>query len=231
MKEENQEARRLAEQAVRIDPYPDAWVALGFTYWEDIFGGWTQSREESIERALECANNALSADKDNPEALALLAQTVHFKNEYDRMVELMERAVSLAPNHAQNTALLSMALFYVGRFEEALERIKRAMQLSPIYPNWFLSMLGPCYHMLRQQELAISTLREGVNRDPAALPRLWLISSLVETGSLEEAKNFAKDVLRIEPLFSARQWDDINFKQAANKDRIVGNLLKAGLSE
>ena len=92
-------------------------------------------------------------------------------------------------------------------------------------------MLGPCYHMLRQQELAISTLREGVNRDPGALPRLWLISSLVETGSLEEAKNFAKDVLRIEPLFSARQWDDINFKQAANKDRIVGNLLKAGLSE
>ena len=127
----------------------------------------------------------------------------------------MEKAVRLAPSHAFNTALLADALFFAGRVDESAEKIKRAMRLSPIYPAWYLAMLGACYHVMKENELAISTLKEGVELEPdSPLCKLWLTSSLVERGMLEEAKSVAREVMRIEPNFSTRDWKDLVFKDA-----------------
>ncbi len=232
VREENLEARRLAEEAIRIDPYVNAWVELGFTHCMDAKWDWTEPPEQSLERAREAAEKALEMEEDNIDALGLLGWVLLLEEKQDGAVEVMEKAVRLVPNHAFNTAVLADALFFAGRVEESVEKIKRAMRLSPIYPAWYLAMLGACYHVMKEHELAISTLKEGVELEPdSPLSKAWLTSALVDVGLLEEAKSVAGEVMRIEPNFSARNWKDLVFKDAAVKERIIENLLKAGLPE
>ena len=41
--------------------------------------------------------------------------------------------------------------------------MKRAMRLSPIYPPWYSGMLGTCYHLMGDNELAIQHLKRPLS--------------------------------------------------------------------
>jgi hypothetical protein len=58
---------------------------------------------------------------------------------------------------------------------------------------------------------------------------VWLASTLAEIGRLDEAKAVAKEVLEIEPNFSALRWAN-SFKTKSH-ERLKGNLLAAGLPQ
>ena len=67
--------------------------------------------------------------------------------------------------------------------------------------------------------------------EPAStFARPYLISALVETGSLGEAKQVAKELMRIDPEFALSRWPGAEFKDTSVKRKIVDNLVKAGLS-
>jgi hypothetical protein len=67
------EARHLARAAIAMDPgYAHAWTLLGRTHWTDVFGGWADSRQESLEKAFEAAQKTFEIDNDDPETLSLL---------------------------------------------------------------------------------------------------------------------------------------------------------------
>ena len=233
IREDNLEARRLAEEAVRIDPYyASAWTELGWTHWEDAFFGWTESQEQSEEKALEAARKALELEEDYPNALALLGYLHRLRGEHDRAVELTERAVALAPNDAENTAELAHTLAFVGKAEEAVEMFKRAIRLSPIYPAWYLVGLGTCYYSMNELDLAISTFQEAIVMDPdPAFARIYLTSALIEVGLVEDAEQVAREVMRIERSFSVKNWQGAQFKDAKIGEKIIDNLIKAGLPE
>ena len=233
IREDNLEARRLAEEAVRIDPcYASAWTELGWTHWEDAFFGWTESKERSEEKSLEAARKALALEEDYPNALALLGFVHRLRGEHDRAVELAEKAVALAPNDAENTAELAHTLVYVGKAEEAVEMFRRAIRLSPIYPAWYLVGLGTCYYAMNDLNLAMSTFREAIVMEPNhAYARIFLASALVEVGSVEDAKQAAREIMSIERGFSVTNWQGAQFKDARIREKITDNLVKAGLPE
>ncbi|MEE9595264.1 MAG: tetratricopeptide repeat protein, partial [Acidiferrobacterales bacterium] len=167
IREDNLEARRLVEEALRIDPcYASAWTELGWTHWQDAYFGWTDSREHSEEKALEAAEKALELEENYPNALALLGFVHRLKGEHDRAVELTERAVALAPNNAENTAEFAHALTFAGKADEAVEMFNKAIRLSPIYPAWYLVGLGVCYYSMNELDLAIGTFQEAIAIEP-----------------------------------------------------------------
>jgi len=235
VREDNLEARRLAEEAVRIDPcYASAWTELGWTHWEDAYFGWADSREHSEEKAFEAAERALELEEDYSNALALLGFVHLLKGEHDRAVELTERAVALAPNNAENTAELAYLLTFAGRADEAVEMFKRAIRLSPIYPAWYLVGLGACYYSMNELDLAISTFQEAIAMEPdSAFARTYLTSAFVEVGLMEDARQVAREIMSIERNFSVRTWrrGGAQFKDAKIGETIIENLLKAGLPE
>jgi adenylate cyclase len=233
IREDNLEARRLAEEALRIDPqYVGAWETLGWTHVTDAAYGWSESREQSTELASKAALAALRLEEDYPDALAVLAMVHWLRGEFDRSVETAERAARLAPSNAANTFVLGVTLTFAGKAEEALGPLTRAIRLCPNSPANFLRYLGVCYHLMNENELAISTLKKAVAISPDSMAnKIWLVSALVEEGFVDDAEQVAEEVMRTEPKFSAADGIQTRFKDATLNERILRNLLTAGLSE
>ncbi len=235
IREDKLEGKRLAEAALQIDPaYALAWIDIGWSHWEDAYWGWSESSEESVERALDAAQKALEIDDTHPDALALLSATHSIRGEHDKAIVVAEKAVSLAPSHAEATAILAMALMMSVNPTDAIHQIKRAMRLCPVYPAWYLLLLGQCQYQIGENDQAISTLREAVEREPdSALTMVWLANVLAEVGSVEEAKSVVERILTIDPTFTLTRGAlglSLTKDPALNK-RVLENLRKAGLPE
>ncbi len=66
-KADNAKARELFERAASLDPeYSRVFTALGWTHCEDAHHGWSESRGESLLRAVELAKKALALDDSDP---------------------------------------------------------------------------------------------------------------------------------------------------------------------
>ena len=110
----------------------------------------------------------------------------------------------------------------------------RAIRLSPIYPAWYLVGLGVCYYSMNELDLAIGTFQEAIAIEPdSAFARIYLTSAFVEVGLMEDAKQVAREIMSIERNFSVRNWrrGGAQFKDARVGEKIIENLLKAGLPE
>ena len=72
--------------------------------------GTTESPDQSLARAFELAQKAISLDNSNAAAHGILGQVYVMKRQYDKAIAECERAVSLDPNSAENIFWLGMAL-------------------------------------------------------------------------------------------------------------------------
>ena len=179
--------RRLAEAALKIDPdYINATVLLGYSHHNDAFWNWGESKGQSMEQALRCGHRALELDNKHPDSRSLLAMCASVQGQHDEAIKLAEEGVALAPSHSRNMFVLGWILRNAGQYRRAVERMKRAMRLSPIFPSFYSGMLGSCYHLMDENELAIQNLKEAVKREPDGLTyKPWLTSALIEAGQDE----------------------------------------------
>ena len=70
-KEDNFNARAFFERALSLDPeYAAAWTMLAWTYWIDASYGFSQSRSECFNKAVELTQKALDLDDSNPDVHA-----------------------------------------------------------------------------------------------------------------------------------------------------------------
>src|SRR3989442_3677573 len=66
-KEANGQARQMFERALELDPrYAGAYAGLGWTYFEDWFFQWNLNRAQTLERALELLQRAITLDDSLP---------------------------------------------------------------------------------------------------------------------------------------------------------------------
>lgn len=81
-----------------------------------------------------------------------------------------------------------------------------------------------------EQDLAISTLEQAVAKEPdSAFTRVWLACALVEAGLQSDAALVAREAMRIDPTFTATDFQRAEFKDPKVGEKIVKNLLRAGL--
>ncbi len=225
---DNQEARRLADRALSLDPdYANAWVLYGLTHYEEALWDWSASRETSLSAAEEAAHRAIDLEEFNPDGLSLLALVKTEQSDFDEAVELGRKAVSLSPKHAPNVALYAVALGRAGEYQAASQQIRRAIRLSPIYPAWYLHALGSSCFALGEDEQAVSAYRaclEETDPDSAFLPiiRVWLAICLAGAGHKEEARTVSAEVLRLDPNFRIDDWWQFPRKDWAVRERAVG---------
>jgi len=226
-------ARHILEEAVQLDPaFVSAWTELGWVHWEDAFFGWSASSEQSAKLASEAAAKALALEPEYPNAYSLLGLLALFAGEFDRGIELCEKGVILAPNNAENVAELAVALIHAGLVDESEQMILRAIRLSPICPGWYQTIAGLCHLVKCDLKLAVSALQFVADREPDSVhPRIYLISALVESGRLDDARQVAREVLSLQPDFSIVPWHAIRFKDPDFRAQTINNLVQAGLPE
>ncbi len=225
--------RRAYEEAIAIDSrYAIAYCCLAGTY---VVGAWvdtTKPPQESLRIAAEIAEKALSLNDSLGDAYGVLCQVyVHTKN-YEKAIEKGRRAIMLAPNGADAHAYLGSGLQWASRPEEAIQVLEKAIRLNPIAPAWYLHNLALAYKDVGRYEEALQHAEKAVQRSPMNLlsrTTLCIVYSLLDR--MEEARNEAKEILKIDPKFTLAHIAKVDPKKnPAAKKQAIEALRKAGLN-
>lgn len=233
-KEGNARARKLAEEALALDPnYPDAYVRLARTYLTDFQTGWAANRNESLMRSVELAQKALKIDDTYPDTYVLLGAIYLFLREHDAALVAVRKAVALSPNHSLARASLGMTLTYAGEPEAAIVELREAIRLSPLYPDWFLGELGRAYFQAGRYDEAIKVLSERVRQDSDSGEALVLLAAADSAaGRPEQAKEALAKFLEPRPSYTLRQYAGGEFyKRPEDLQRVLDALRNAGLPD
>ena len=193
--------------------------------------GWSKSRRESMDRALELAQKALALDDTCVPALFVLSYIHRQKRQYEKSIAEIERVIELNPNSADAYSHLAGRLYAVGRGEEAVASAKKAIRLNPIAPWPYHYWLGMGHWVLGQYEEAIEAYKKALHRRPTSLfGHIVLTTSYSLLGREEEACAEAAEVLRLNPKFSVEKYAKrLPFKDKALTERYANALRKAGL--
>jgi adenylate cyclase len=229
----NNTARRIAEEIMtRWPENPNGYTLLGMTYYMDILFGSTKSPQESLEKAIELVQQALSKDDSFVYGHGMLSQIYRQKREYEKAIVEAERAVALSPNGAFAHVAYASSLASVGRVMEAIPIMQKAIRLNPIGSSDAYIMLGTYYYMTDRFEEAVSAHKQALLRSPDnLLAHVALAGAYMVMGREKEARAEAAEVLRINPKFSLD-----NFAKGFGGrlpdlaiDNIIGLFRKAGL--
>ncbi len=226
----NREARRMFEQAVKIDPrYASAYAGLGETYIVLMAHGWTEFPNQALGKAQDFARKALSLDESNAWAHALLGNVFIYRTQYDLAVSELQRAIELNPNDATSYSLLGMVMLWSGRLDDAVQALQITLRFDPNTTPGSFMFLGLSYYLKGQYEAAVSVLERGLIRRPD-FPgiHIALAAAYAKAGRLEEAKLEADAVLRLNPFFEVDSYGTV-FRNPADRNKILEGLRKAGL--
>jgi len=233
-KENNDQARKLFEKTVALDPNSAlGWSWIGWTHYRDGRFGWTDTPDKSFKLAEELAHKILAMDDSMAEAYSILSLVYMARKQHDKAVVYGEKVLSLAPNFASLIANTAVIFFYSGRPAEAIELVKKAMRLSPYYPSWYLPILGLSYRLMGQYKEAIAALEGWRDRKAKGmLPHIVLAFTYVEAGREEDAQASVAEALKQNPKASIKGYAaTIPYKDPAEIERIKDSLRKAGLPE
>ena len=230
-----QKGRSLLDQALRLDEnYAMAWGALAEARWKEARNeGWSASPERSLELSLEASDRALALDPANAGILAMRSVIMTTLRDFDGALALAEKALRLAHSDANAIALAAITLYACGKAKEAIKQTELAMRHCPRYPPWYLLMLARCRWMLGESEEAIAASRSAIEADPLfAQPYIVLAMVHAEAGELSDAREAVRNILRIDPKFSARAYlRGLPLRNPTQEDRRRAALQIAGLPD
>jgi len=227
-------SRQKAKEALDLDPnYSSATEMFAWTLLMDGVFGTSKTPEKSIEQALELAQKVLDRGDSDAGAHFLIGYAYSRKGQFDKAISELEIARDLFPNNADINAGLGAILNDAGKPEEAISVLKNAIRLNPIPPGWYLGRLGDAYRLTRQYEKAVHKYKEAIQLQPDdMISHLNLALCYVNLGREADAHAEAKEVLRINPKFSAESYaKHILLKDEASKKLFIDGMRKAGLPE
>ena len=136
-------ARRLAQEAISLDPkYAAAYLEVGWTYLDEVWFGTTKTPSKSIAKAEEMVQKAASIHGLKDGENALLSSIHLLRKNLDKAISYAEKAVEERPNFAFVHHILAMALRSNGQYDEAILRHKKALQLNPARPITYVNDLA-----------------------------------------------------------------------------------------
>ncbi len=232
----NREGNALAQQTFQktmaIDPeYASLYMWLAYAHLMDAWYYWSESRDNSIERAETMLQKALDLGSGRPEIPAIFGMIYILRGQYDRAVEEAERAVAADPNSAQAHGLAAKIYNYAGRPGKALALAEKAIELDPLPSSDYFSSLGDAYRLTGRFAEAVEAYGKAVYRIPRFLPaHIGMASVYSSQERFDEAREAAAAVRRIEPTFSLKNFAGaLPYKNQEDTDATLAALRKAGL--
>jgi len=228
------EARRLAQEAIALDPeYGVAYLLLGWTHLDDIWFLRTKDRAKSLQTAEQLAQKAIDLSGQNDATHKLLSCVFLLRKQYEKAIVEAQKAVELTPNSANSNFIYGMVLRNAERYDEAIQVLKKAIRLNPVTPINYLNNLAWSYTYSEQYEKAIPLWNKTIERNPDYLfAYMGLTCAYQLSGDGAKAREAADEVLRIKPIFSMKLAEKrIGTKNEEIKERILEAYRKAGIPE
>jgi TolB-like protein/Flp pilus assembly protein TadD len=233
-KEDNREARRLAEEAIELEAgYARAHAIVAWAHVMDFSSRWAEDPDEALRQAYTAARKAVSLDDHNFYAYLGLGACETWLGRHDQAIANTRRAIELNPNDADTHAYCANHLVFAGRADGAIEELETAIRLNPYYPEWYLQFLGRAYFVQHRYEEAESAFERVVTVNPGwPWAHLILAATRAALGKTEEAEAEVAKARKISPALTLahvpKAWP---FKDPADLDHLAEMLREAGLSE
>lgn len=229
------QARQLTEEVIRMDPkYAIAHHTLAVVNAQEVWLGISKSPRESMMKAIELEQKAISLDDSCASAHAHLGMLYVNIREHEKAIAAGERAIEIAPNLADAYAYFVQVLNYSGRPEEAVPLIEKAFRLNPVGPSsYYYTHAAHSYSLTGRYEDGIRMAKEMLARWPnIVFGYIQLALYYTALGRDEEARAAAQELLRINPKFSAQQYTKmLPYKDPALNARVLERLRKAGVPD
>jgi tetratricopeptide (TPR) repeat protein len=205
-RKDNQEARRLFERAIELEPGVGwSYAFLGNTYLLELANGWS-SDSGLVERAEELGRRAVEVDGSLPAGHVTLAGVHIYRERPEAAVIEAERGIELAPNDAGAHAIRGVALAQAGRFLEASRSIKRALRLNPQPDSLLLMFTAYVNYGAARKEQAIELMERVRTATPENVTIRTMLAVLYEqAGRHADAQTAIREGLAVRPDLTAEQ--------------------------
>ena len=231
-----QEARQLAEDAIRLEPNSaraHAVLSVALHHLALMRGG--PEAHQEVTRARDLALAAIRLNERDEYCHWAYGNACQLLREGDFGISAYRRALELNPNYSLAYGLMGSALSTLGRTKESIEASLLAIRSNPRDPSNFFrySSLATAHFIDGSYEAAVEWARKSVERKREWYPpHLLLIASLAQTGRLEEAQAAVAAYLRVFPEGSLRDASPLSVMRFSGpKERVLWGLRQAGLPE
>ncbi len=128
---------------------------------------------------------------------------------------------------------MAMRIKDFGQEQEAIELFERAMRLSPRHPWWVPFGYGLALHLAGRNEDAVRTYKQAINLGANnARTYARLAAVYVDMGRMDDAQAAVEQALRLEPNYTARDYEKAYPLQDSKRNAWYKDLLlRAGLPE
>jgi DNA-binding SARP family transcriptional activator/TolB-like protein len=228
------EAQHLFEEVIRLEPEaPLGYASAALAYWAEAGFGRVVVHSAAMEHAADLARKALELGDTTGYAHLVMA-LVHLANqEYDEAMAQATSGVAARPNCNGAYAIKAGVLNFLGRPREAIEFAQYAVRLTPVYPAEFPAVLAAAYHDSNRYTEAIAAARASLQlRNDDIDSMLILAAASVAQGNLDEAREIAATVKRLDPTFRLTEFSVTQpYRNPQDLERLIGRLREAGLPD
>ena len=228
--EGNIEARRYYHLATELDPnFARAIANLGWTHARDYQDGWSSSPEDSLNKALALAKDAVGIDDSVSQVHWVLGQVLLFKKDYEGALAEAKRTIELSPSNPDAKILLARIHAFSANPKESIRLINEAMLINPYYPMQYLMNIGIAHFASGEYAEAEIALVKAIDRNPGAQrARMWLAATYANSGQLDEANWALQELMVLNPSFSVEIIEHtIPFRDPSIRDRLANGLRVA----
>ncbi len=230
----NSMARKTFEEINRLLPEaPQAVALLAFTHWLEVMRGFSDDPAKSMKAAADYAEQAMELGDIDGFAHVVLGSVRLYQKRHDEAMELSDKALGVRRNCPLARAVHSNVLHFIGEHDLAIKNIKTAVKHARIYPPWMASLLSASYRDAGHLGPSMSIASECLRLNPDDLEGLVLLcTNYAMSGSLDEAKEAAKRILAVDPVFTISAYIERQpYRDRNTLDGVVQALRDAGLPE
>ena len=233
-KEDNALALEMFKKAIRIDPnYARAMAECSLSYLNDVFQGWTDSREEWLQRAEGLARRAIEIDPSEPWGFVALGIVYQLTARNEGALSLFETAHALNPNDSDVKQALGYALTFAGSAKWGVEILEQAQRLNPYHTEEPNSLVMAYFFAHRNQD-ALTTINKITRRQGS--PTYWLYKAAIhaQLDQMEEAHAAVAEALKFNPDLTVQREHERRLALGlapAYAEHLSKALGKAGLRE
>jgi TolB-like protein/tetratricopeptide (TPR) repeat protein len=227
----------LFHQAIALDPeFASAHAMAAWCHcWRKI-NGWMIDQPREFADGIRLARQAVELGKDDAVALTRAGHTLaHLAGDVDGAVVLLDQALVLNPNLAAAWFLGGFLRAERGDPEVAIEFLTRAMRFSPLDPEMFRMQAGMAMaHLFAGRfDVALSWAEKSFRQLPSfAFVVLVIAACHAHAGRMEQARNVADHLRRLDPAFRISKLDDwIPIRRPEHRASLADGLRLAGLPE
>jgi len=223
-------ARAWSARALELQPdSATAYCIIAFSHMYEVIYQWVASREEPLREAMQAAEKAVAADRDDPMALTALGFACSLCGFRDRAVAVLERAVQVNPSSALAFWSLGATLTTSGRPDDGIAMVEKAIRLSPQDPlmNEFLFSIGSAHFMAGRYPEAIQFAQRSLDMK-SDQPGAWRIIAAASAllGNMDEARRALGHMTRLAPDLTEERMRV--FLREEDVERYVKGLRLAG---